>query len=396
MKKKIFVLLLVLCTINWMYLSPVREKWQEIADKFPSVKYKVNPNLLGFNSTDAPTFIDNVRTAAEIWSFQNSESRFGFAYNGTTTEQALGYESIKCDFDSKELLKQKEGIVFATNEDSDCTGQACSYIWTCKDSPEILHFDIEINGRDYEWDLGTNHKKSFNLITILAKEFGHIAGLGHCSSGLSEADCQTQAVAQGTTNPDENSLMNRFVNAEVIKTNLGADDKAGLDAIYGQATPEEIAMRAEMFLFHEKANAYCTAPCVTPDKETNPKYKYSADDLMGIQLYWEELSEEGKNNPAWLLSKYRWIQNDYYTSFNYNKNSAEQYLTEVIENFDLYQSGAIPDYYKLERILISIQISTKQKLLEDSKLELAPQFYKFTESELKILIALRRKYIDLL
>ena len=155
-------------------------------------------------------------------------------------------------------------------------------------------------------------------------------------------------------------------------------------------------MKAEMQNFAEKANAYCMQPCVTPDKETNAKYMLNGDDVKAIQLYWQELSEEGKNNKDWLLAKYKWIEDSYTTAYSYNGKSAEYYLLDAIEQFHYYQDGGIPDHYKLERILLSVQISIRQRLLEDAKQDLDPTFYKFIENEQKILIQLRRMFIDAL
>jgi hypothetical protein len=168
----------------------------------------------------------------------------------------------------------------------------------------------------------------------------------------------------------------------------------GLDAIYGTATEEEKKMRVDLNSFSSRADTYCVTPCVVPELESNPKYRYDTNDLKAIELYWLELTEEGKNNYDWRLKKYKWIQEYYFKAFAYNNKPAETFLLDIIENFSYYQGGGEEEYYRLERILISVQISIKQKLLEEAKWELDPQFYEFTESELKILISLRRKYID--
>ncbi len=255
---------------------------------------------------------------------------------------------------------------------------------------------MQINGSGYEWDMGTNHKKSYNLFTIVAKQFGQLLGLSHCETGESEAVCQARIATHGTSNPTSESLLYKFIEPEVIRTAMSSDDKAGLKALYGELTSEEQSMKAEMQSFADKANAYCIAPCVTPDKETNEKYALSADDSKAIQLYWQELSEENKNNKEWLLAKYKWIEDSYNTAYSYNKKSAEYYMLDTIEQFQYYQSGGIEDHYKLERILLSVQISIRQRLLDDAKYELDPTFYKFIENEQKILIQLRRMFIDAL
>jgi hypothetical protein len=391
------ITVIILFTINWMFLTPDKLQWGGLFNKFPIVKYKVNPTMIGFNTGSNESIIDIIRSAGNLWSFQSGESHFKLSYNGLTTTAPAGYDQMGCTEDAKKAMRELDNIVYASNvEDDDCSGQACTYIWSCEDKNEILHFDMQINASGYEWDMGTNHKKSYNLFTVVANQFGQLLGLSHCATGESEADCQAKVAAQGTSNPTSDSLLYKFIEPEVIRTGMSADDKAGLKALYGELTPEEQSMKAEMQNFAEKANAYCMQPCVTPDKETNAKYMLNGDDVKAIQLYWQELSEEGKNNKDWLLAKYKWIEDSYTTAYSYNGKSAEYYLLDAIEQFHYYQDGGIPDHYKLERILLSVQISIRQRLLDDAKQDLDPIFYKFIENEQKILIQLRRMFIDAL
>lgn len=71
-------------------------------------------------------------------------------------------------------------------------------------------------------------------------------------------------------------------------------------------------------------------------------------------------------------------------------------MLDSIEKFHYYQDGDMSEAYKLERILLSVQISIRQKLLDDAKYELDSNFYRFIENEQKILIQLRRMFIDAL
>lgn len=401
-KVKAFVgiIVIILFTINWMFLTPNKLQWGGLFNQFPVVKYKVNPAMIGFNTGDKESIIDIIRSAGNIWSFQSGESHFKLSYNGITTTTPVGYDQMGCTEDVKKTMRDLDNIVYASNiEDSDCSGQACTYIWSCagngENTPsEILHFEMQINASGYEWDMGTNHKKSYNLFTIVAKQFGQLLGLSHCETGESEAVCQARIATHGTSNPTSDSLLYKFIEPEVIRTAMSSDDKAGLRALYGELTPEEQSMKAEMQSFADKANAYCIAPCVTPDKETNAKYVLSAEDTHAIQIYWQEVKDQGKDNRDFYLSKYRWIEDSYNTAYSYNGKSAEFYLLDMIENFSYYQGAALKDSLDLERIFITVQISTRQKLLDDAKYELDPTFYHFIENELKILIQLRRMFID--
>ncbi len=397
----VVLVLIIFFTLNFMYLTPDRLKWGSIYSKFPIVKYKVNPSMIGFNTGDKNQILDLIQNSASLWSFQSGESHFQFSYNGMSTSEPVGYDAMGCTEEVKESVRALDNLVYASNiEDSDCSGQACTYIWSCEGNgenmpPEILHFDMEINARDYEWDTGTNHKKSYNLFTIVAKQFGQLLGLSHCSPCDSETACQAQVSIQGTSNPTNDSLLYKFIEPEVIRSSLSSDDKAGLIALYGGLTSEEIAMKAEMQSFTDKANSYCTLHCVTPDKETNEKYVLSSEEQQAIQIYWQEIKDQGKDNQGFYISKYKWIQDSYNTAYSYNGKSAEYYLLDMIENFDYYHLQVpMKEMMENERILLAVQITTREKLLNDAKQELDAQFYKFIENELKILIQMRRKFID--
>ena len=396
-KMSLGITVIILFTVNWMFLTPDKLQWGGLFNQFPIVKYKVNPTMIGFNTGSNESIIDIIRSAGNLWSFQSGESHFKLSYNGLTTTAPAGYDQMGCTEDAKKAMRELDNIVYASNvEDDDCTGQACTYIWSCEDKNEILHFDMQINASGYEWDMGTNHKKSYNLFTVVANQFGQLLGLSHCVPGESEADCQAKVARQGTSNPTSDSLLYKFIEPEVIRSALSPDDKAGLKALYGELTPEEQNMKAEMQSFADKANAYCTQPCVTPDKETNAKYALSVEDAATIQLYWQSGRDQGKDNRDFYLEKYRWMQKSYTIAYSYNRKSAEYYILDAIENFHYYQDGDIREAYLLERMLLSVQISIRQKLLDDAKYELDSNFYQFIENEQKILIQLRRMYIDAL
>jgi hypothetical protein len=393
--KKIVVLLLVLCTINWMYLSENKLKWGNAFNEFPIVKYKVNPEMIGFNTGDALSIIDAIRDAGNLWSFQKGESHFQLSYNGSTSSLPAGYDQMSCTEEGKKTMRELDNLVYASNvEDTDCSGQACTFMWSCADKPEILHFDMQLNAKDFEWDMGTNHKKSYNLFTIVANQFGQLLGLGHCSLGLDSTGCQEQVAIQGTSNPTSDSLVYKFIEPEVIRTSMSSDDKAGLKAIYGDLTAEETAMKLEMQSFADKANAYCTAPCVTPDKETNPKYALSAEEQDGIQYRNIELSKIGRNNFDSRKDDYKWFQKAYTSAFSYTKIPAEEYMRYAIEDTPLMMTKTPKEFLKPTRISVFLQILHRQVALEEQKYELDSNYYEFLKNEVKVLIQIRRALID--
>ena len=269
----IVLVLIIFFTLNFMYLTPDKLQWGSIYSKFPIVKYKVNPSMIGFNTGDKNQILDLIQNAANLWSFQSGESHFQLSYNGMSTSEPVGYDAMGCTEEVKESVRALDNLVYASNiEDSDCSGQACTYIWSCEgngdNTPgEIFHFDMEINARDYEWDTGTNHKKSYNLFTIVAKQFGQLLGLSHCSPCDSETACQAQVTLQGTSNPTSDSLLYKFIEPELIRTALSPDDKAGLQSLYGSLDSEDKTILADSKKLKEKVNSLCN-PCQNPLVET--------------------------------------------------------------------------------------------------------------------------------
>ena len=44
------ITMIILFTVNWMFLTPDKLQWGGLFNKFPIVKYKVNPTMIGFNT----------------------------------------------------------------------------------------------------------------------------------------------------------------------------------------------------------------------------------------------------------------------------------------------------------------------------------------------------------
>lgn len=393
---KLWLILISLLILNFMYLSSDKKQWVDtVYQKFPVVKYKVNPTMIGFNTGSNENIVDSIRKASDFWSFQSGESHFQFSYNGTTNVNPISYEQMNCTSEGKEILRNTDNLVFASNsEDSDCSGQACTYIWSCTDKNEILHFDMQVNAKEYEWDTGTNHKKSFNLITVAANQFGKVLGLDHCPAGLSDDACSNEAATRGTSNPKSDSLLYRFLEPEVIRTTLSADDKTGLQSLYGNITSEEKTMKSDMNEFYSLADNICVPyPCVIPEEDISI-YQLSAEEIQARNDHISELGKEGLYYRTAIFEMTQMLKQLHQDSYVETGKSAETYLLAATKERIQDISGLSPEMLLKSRQILSIQIKNRRFILSQYKNEFDTDFLKFTQAELNLLIQYRREIIN--
>ena len=186
-------------------------------DSFPYVEYDLNPEFTTL-SASAEEIAAGVTEASDVW-FLQGDSRFAIGQKEATGEVAPFVPSvINCTEGIKGELKLKRGSVAADNSaNADCTGIACSFIWSCEN--EILHFDVRLNEFDNSFTLAGEN----SFVPVLSHEFGHVAGLDHCVVG--EKGCSPESPF---SRPD--GIMNRFY-AETAE--LSEDDITGIQALYG-------------------------------------------------------------------------------------------------------------------------------------------------------------------
>jgi hypothetical protein len=254
---------------------------------------------------------------------------------------------------------------------------------------------MEINAKEYEWDTGTNHKKSYNLFTIIAKQFGQLLGLGHCAPGDSEAACQQIVAVQGTSNPTSDSLLYKFIEPEVIRTGMSADDKAGLQSLYGTLNTDEKDLNDFMKQFKQKADSSCNPyPCVIPQNETDSRYILRADEITALQRHKQQMQASGLDSIPERLDKFKFIQKDYFTAFSVNGISAEDYLNESIDLMQDYIQDT-PTELLIPSILdLSVTLDNRNRAITEHRNELDIQYLRFLEIELKVLIQIRRSMLD--
>ena len=214
--------LVILFTMNWMYLSESKSKWGGLN---PVVGFFVNPYLAGFKSSrNQPLILKEFLDASGEW-FQKGGYKFSYKFWGATLDKPTGYDAINCSGEVN--TPQGESVFFAeSNPDPDCTASSCVFVWSCNGT--IVHADVQLNNSDFSWNHIGSDGDVKNLKTEALKAFGYMAGLGHCKPGDTANDCQ----ALTGTDPQQGSVMYKFPQTGRIDQ-ITSDDIAGIQAIYG-------------------------------------------------------------------------------------------------------------------------------------------------------------------
>ncbi|HMV41870.1 MAG TPA: hypothetical protein PK079_10775 [Leptospiraceae bacterium] len=222
MKKKLSVILIILFTMNWMYLSESKAKWSGLN---PVVGFFINPKIIGFKSSkNQPLIAKEFLDAAGEW-FQKGGYRFSFKFQGITLDKPASVEDIDCT--ARTDVQQGDAVFFAEpNSDPDCTASSCVYLWSCNGS--IVHADVQLNNSDFNWNHIGSDGDVKNLKTEALKAFGYMAGLGHCKTGDTVTDCQ----ARTGSDPKEGSVMYKFPQIGRIDQ-IGSDEVTGIQTLYG-------------------------------------------------------------------------------------------------------------------------------------------------------------------
>ncbi len=396
MKKKLILFAIVLFILNWMFLNELKPKWKDtVYDKFPVVNFKLNTNIIGFNTGTESEFVEAIKQASDYWSFLNAESKFQFSYGGTTTEKPFGFDQIKCSAEEKEKLREKPNLVYASNEDSDCSAEICSYVWSCAGEKEILHFDMEINSKDFEFATDLVPKKTYHLATLLGSGFGKILGLGNCNANLTESECQAEIAKRGESNPSSDSLLYKYTEKEVIKLSASDDDKRGLQAIYGKISNDEIKTKLDINEFYTLVDTVCNpSPCKLPEEDIST-YQLSTEEIAARNLHLEEMRKEGLTDYATEIHYLTQGLKELYTKARTEANQTpESYLIPVIKEMGADISNLSSEMRLNSRSVLSIQIKNRNFILKNFYKEFDNEFLKFLKAELKVLIQYRREIIN--
>ncbi len=215
-------LMCAVSTVAFMFYTEPAIRWTGQ----PVLRYQVNPDFPGLavgSGPDRLTVLSTIQEAAAGW-FAQGGSPVALSFAGATERTGpAGPPWVECPGVGQQV---KPLVVVATEEDDpDCTGDTCVFVWTCGLDSEIVHADIQINAHSTALAVGGNTP----LLPRMLHAFGHALGLDHCSPGETTLECaRRQGPGQGGV-PAE-AAMSAFPGAQ----QLAADDRDGLRTLYGE------------------------------------------------------------------------------------------------------------------------------------------------------------------
>ena len=377
---------------GFMFLSPTGVKWKDkLYDRFPQVKLKMNPNFGGNLTQDA--VLNSAKEASNAWSSGKTKARLFLSFVGQTSSSPVGLDMNLCINPNRETTKNLDNIVYAQNsEDPDCTGVACSFVWYCNGTvgeEEIVHFDIQVNTRDYPFETGIAAPDAYNLKTVLLKQLGYVIGFFTCPPG----NMSCPVTGNGIT-PDQNSVMYKFLKPGVHKTSISSDDALGVRTLYGELSSAELDLLVKKDEFNDLVESFCVAPCVMPDEEANDKYKTKELERFAWNDYLQQRIAKNLETKEGKLLTYREFEKSYMDSYRMTGISAEQYMLDSMKHSNIYLTDMPKEFMDSYLQILYVDIKNRDRTLTEFKNELDSSYYEFTANELKALIQIRRSMID--
>ncbi|MDI7166062.1 DUF4382 domain-containing protein [Leptospira santarosai] len=363
-------------------LNPPPGKW---AGMFPRIYFRINPQIPSTSMT-TDDVMKAITNASGVWSFQTMQSHFDFAKGGGSPETKPFAPNLQsCTADAKAEFDEANRIFATAAEDPDCTGLVCTFLWQCDD--EYLHFDIQLNANAKSFSLYPANSTEYDLQSVFSHALGHAAGLNHCSPGDTESQCQSRGNVQGQAN---DSLLFPFLDPGTVRRSTNSDDRIAFRNLYGFLTNVEINRLEKAKEFSGIAEAYCAPPCLVPWEETNPKYIMTNQELSVFNEHFDSLEEMQFD-----AVRGSYIKNmQYREAMTLNPETAEGYMKRTIQEANEKINGTSGELVAPSRNVLSIQIQNRLNMLEEDAEFLDPEFVEFTKAEIKVLIQLRRKYID--
>lgn len=351
----------------------------------------MNPNFGGSLVQDS--VLNSAKEASSAWSSGKTKARLFLSFVGQTSNSPAELDMNLCTNPNRETTKNLDNIVYAQNsEDPDCTGVACSFVWYCNGTvgeEEIVHFDIQVNTRDYPFETGIAAPEAYNLKTVLLKQLGYVIGFFTCPPG--NMSCP---IAGNGVTPDQNSALYKFLKPGVHKTSISSDDALGVRTLYGELSSAELDLLVKKEEFNDLVESYCVAPCVMPDEEANDKYKTKELERFAWNDYLQKRAEAGLETKEKKLQLYKEFEKSYIDSYRVTGISAEEYMLDSIKHGNRYLSDMPTEFMDSYFQILYVDLKNRERSLNDFKNELDSSYSEFTANERKALIQIRRKMID--
>lgn len=393
MIKYIFTLLLswimlVNFTIASNPTSPI--KWR---DSLPSLKFKVSASDTGFISQ---TKVDQVRTikeAAKNWSVIDTEKQLSYIFEGLTANENVDQlnGTVECSMEFvNELEKVGNHLVYSPDDVDICTGDACSFVWSCVDTNSNLGFLTIVNANNFNFQSNDKlFRKTYDLRRVVERQFGHIVGLVNCEQG---SDCSSFSV--GGIPPDE-SPMASAIRPEQVSNGLTNDDISGLSHLYGNATDTLRSMKSTKVNFKNWVEGICNpSPCVIPELESDGRYRPSSNEIAAENAYNAHLTSIGETSELNDIKTQKHSQALYLDTWTVAEDAPEniqiQMYQSAISKIGLFSNEDL----NLYRNQAYSQILGYHNFLLKHKEEIGLEYEEFLRLEMQVIIQIRREIIN--
>ncbi len=395
MKKIIILITTALFSTGFMFLSEDARKWKDrLYDRFPEIGFKINPNVRGFKTGTAEDVLNQTKQAASAWSYANTGAAAAIVYKGSSPSpdpRSLNpsFPQIPLDIcsnpDRSSVQNLDNTVYFAGKEDADCTDVSCGFVWSCSDTKEVIHFDAVVNDSLFSLETGSPFSKSFRLSNVLLKQLGAVAGLYHCPAG--DGNCSAG-------DPVPGSALFKFLVPENYSTSISQDDKNGMQALYGRLNDNEKALLNVRTDFRNRVPVFCQFPCISPDLDTNDKYKTSASEAAAWNEYIQVRSAAGLETQAEKRNLFLLFQDSYSLSYRQTGIPAEEYMLNSMDNSAFFLSEIPKELFDWYLKNLYVDLKNRERTVTDFKNELDPDYLEFAKHEYMALIQIRREMID--
>lgn len=287
---------------------------------------------------------------------------------------------------------QADNVVFAQPASTaDCTGTACTFVWSCADRPGISHFDVAVNPSATDFAPGTAIAA---LVNALSRSFGHVLGLDYCPPGELPAACANRYSAEASE-PPAGAVMHRMLKTDPGPASLHEDDAAGLRSLYSILTPEDIVRRNRAGEFASHVTTLCEqSGCALPDEETNPAYQLIPQERSNILEHDSLLLQNGYGAQVERLGSFRYDQILHDQALLQFEESAETILRNALDKRAEIAARMPDDRLTAARHVITVQIKQKKAEIDEFGEEVDSAYRAFLEADLRAMVLIRKAIID--
>lgn len=324
-----------------------------------------------------------VRETLRYFDRTNAKSSLNVSYKKWLSKEIAEVQPNTCSDEIVEFLRKTGNrMILSSYPDSICSQSVCSYRWSCSDSEEIIASNILLLPNDSAIN---NVESSIDSLRFTVAK-GIFSAIGFDACNIGAEDCQINSdrlsdwfypLFQGDT-------------GEIMTSAKITDMKIK----YGELSALEEALLAEANAFIDSAAAFCNpSPCVFPRDEQDPVFRPTTDEIQYYDSYFLDEETSSINDPAEFITYNFNNQDLYFHSSRILKTPVERYMQNAISVTQAKIQNMPREYLRDHIKQLYFQIQRREKLLKELKDSLDYTYVQFIESELKVLIQIRREML---